>query len=266
VNSVKENKANTVTLVGAGNVAWHLAHTFSERGIRINKIINRSAESASRIASETETKYTTDFGVSNSDSDFTILAIDDSYIEKTLGKINCADTIVLHTSGSTGMDIFNNRAQRFGVFYPVQSFTKNKKINFSNVPVCIEASDKVTLEKLHGLASIITNHVHHMNSEQRRVVHLAGVMANNFTNHILALTFDILETHAIDRKIIVPLIEETFNKIKYLEPKVAQTGPARRNNMEIIRKHLKVIEGEPAMKNLYNAISESIIAYYSTNS
>ena len=261
-----ENKPITLTLVGAGNLAWHLGHAFTEKGLKIDKIINRSTESAASLALELGTRYTTNFSVSNSESDFTILAINDSYLEEMLLKMNLSETIVLHTSGSTDIDIFNGRVKKFGVLYPLQTFTKNKKIDFSKVPVCIEASDKTTLNLLLNLASRISNHAQVMNSEKRRSLHLAAVMANNFTNHIIARTFDFLDKNGIDKQLILPLLEETLEKIKLIGPKEAQTGPARRNNVEILNKHLKMIEKEQELKNLYNAISDSIIAYYSTNS
>jgi predicted short-subunit dehydrogenase-like oxidoreductase (DUF2520 family) len=259
-------KPITLTIIGAGNLAWHLCHAFTDKGFKIDKIINRSAGSAAGLASEIGTKYTTNFGVSNSESDFTILAIDDSFIEHTLDKMNVSNTIILHTSGSTDMDIFKTRTEKFGVLYPVQSFTKNKRVSFSGIPVCIEASDQSTLDLLLKLASGISNNVQVMSSEKRRILHLAAVIANNFTNHLIARAFDFLEKNEIDKQLILPLLEETFEKIKLFGSGDSQTGPARRNNVEILRKHLEIIKDEQELKNLYNVISKSIIAYYSPNS
>jgi predicted short-subunit dehydrogenase-like oxidoreductase (DUF2520 family) len=132
-----KNKPCSLTLVGAGNLAWHLAHVFSEKGLKIHKIINHSKDNARMLASEIGTVFTTDFKVSNADSEFTILAISDSFLESTIKKIDLTDTIVIHTSGSTNLELFKGRATRFGVLYPVQSFTKGIKIDFSTIPVCI---------------------------------------------------------------------------------------------------------------------------------
>jgi predicted short-subunit dehydrogenase-like oxidoreductase (DUF2520 family) len=261
-----KNNSVTLTIVGAGNLAWHLGRAFTDKGIKIDKISNRSAGPAADLALKIGAKFTTDFGVSNSESDFTILAINDSFIEATLVKMNLFNTIILHTSGSTSIDIFKSRVKNYGVFYPLQTFTKNRNIDFSTIPVCIEASDKTTLDLLHNLGSIISNRVQVMNSENRLSLHLAAVMTNNFTNHIMARTFDFLEKSDIDKNLILPLLEETIHKITLIGPKEAQTGPARRNDVEIIGKHLKIIEDDPALKNLYNVISDSIIAYYSTKS
>jgi predicted short-subunit dehydrogenase-like oxidoreductase (DUF2520 family) len=260
----QENKLITLTIVGAGNLGWHLGHVFTNHGVKVDKIINRSTEPARHLALEIGSQFTNDFGASNSDSDFTILAVNDSFLPETLNKINIADTIVLHTSGSTDIDIFSGKVDNNGILYPFQSFTKNVAIDFSQIPVCVEASDEITLKSIFRLASTISSKVYVLSSEKRRILHLAGVIANNFTNHLIARTFDFLEKNDIDNQIVLPLIEETFNKIKLIGPREAQTGPARRKNMDTIEKHLKILEKEPELKNLYNVISESIIAYYSS--
>lgn len=260
----RENKSTTLTIVGAGNLAWHLSHVFTNHGIKVDKIMNRSLEPARHLALEIGAKYTKDLGASNTGSDFTILAINDSSLAETIHKINVADTIVLHTSGSADIDIFFGKVENYGILYPFQSFTKNIAIDFSNVPVCIEASDEITLQSIFRLASAISSKVYIMSSEKRRILHVAGVIANNFTNHLIARTFDFLEENDIDNQIVLPLIEETFNKIKLIGPREAQTGPARRKNMDTIERHLMILEKEPELKNLYNVISESIIAYYSS--
>lgn len=262
----KKDKLKSVTLIGAGNIAWHLGHALFEKGIRIDKIINRNPESGSKLATELGTLYTAEFIATNEASDFTILAISDSCLKDIINEIDPSQTILVHTSGSVSIDAFQGKAEKYGVFYPVQTFTKYHKIDFTNIPVCIEASDPETLGNLSGLAAMISNRVHVTDSEMRRTIHLAGVMVNNFTNHIIARAYDLLNENGIDREIMDSLIEETFYKLKSIEPKDAQTGPARRKNMQIIEEHLKLIAHDPVLKNLYQSISESIIAYYSSNS
>jgi predicted short-subunit dehydrogenase-like oxidoreductase (DUF2520 family) len=249
-------------MIGAGNIAWHLTHEFTKNGIRIDKIINRNIEPARKLALETGAAFTNDFSVSNSDSDIIILAINDSAIKHVLERINVSNSIILHTSGSTDLEIFKGKANRYGVLYPLQSFTKYVPVDFSKVPICIEASDKHTLGVIMYLAGTISKRIHILNSEKRQIVHLAGVIANNFTNHLIVKTFDYLEKNKIDKQLLMPLIEETINKIEKDNPCEAQTGPARRKDINIIENHLKILHNEPELKDLYKVISDSIIAYY----
>jgi predicted short-subunit dehydrogenase-like oxidoreductase (DUF2520 family) len=251
-----------VVLVGAGNVAWHLCQEFTKAGFKISRIINRSEDPAKILAEISGSQWTTDFGISNKDTQFIVLAIGDSYLEQIVDKIDKSENIILHTSGSVGINIFFGKSARYGVLYPFQTLTKEVETDFSEIPVLTEACDEDTLKSIDYLASKISSKVVHMDSDQRRKLHLAGVISNNFTNHLFALTFDFLEKNEIDKSLILPLISETFRKLEKISPQMAQTGPARRNNQAIIESHLKMLEDEPELKYLYKAISDSIIAYY----
>jgi predicted short-subunit dehydrogenase-like oxidoreductase (DUF2520 family) len=252
-----------IVIVGAGNMAWHLCHEFKKAGLRITRIINRSDGPAIELCKYTGALYSNDFSCSNERSQVIIIAISDSYLEEVLNKIDASDKIILHTSGSIGMNIFSGKSSRFGVFYPFQTLTKDVETDFSEIPILTEASDEETHKLIDTLASRITAKVYRIDSEQRRKLHLAGAVSNNFTNHLIARTFDYLEKNQIDKNLILPLIKETFRKIEKITPKEAQTGPARRNNKEIIESHLKMLSEDPELKYLYKAISDSIIAYYS---
>jgi len=253
---------NDIVIVGAGNMAWHLCREFTKAGIKISKIINRSAGPAKELSEITEGQFITDFNTPNKDTKVIILAINDSYLEEVLSKINISDNIIMHTSGSIGMNILSGRSTRFGVFYPFQTLTKYVETDFSELPILTEASDNETHRLIDVLASKISSTVHRIDSEQRRKLHLAGVFANNFTNHLMTCTFDYLEKNKIDKNLIMPLIRETFRKLEQISPNDAQTGPARRNNKAIIQSHLEMLNDDPELKNLYKAISDSIIAYY----
>jgi predicted short-subunit dehydrogenase-like oxidoreductase (DUF2520 family) len=261
--SVKKHRLFTITIVGSGNVAWHLAHTFATKKHQILTIISRNEVTGKKLAKETGAAYTNNFNINNSASDFVLLAVNDSCLTEVLEKIETEKTILLHTSGSIGIDLFKDKAKEYGVFYPYQTLTKGIETDITNVPICVEASNEILLELLFILAESISKKVYSLNSEKRRILHLAGVLSNNFINHLIARTFDYLDNNEIDKELLFPLLEETLNKLKKTTPGNAQTGPARRKNIEIIKAHTKMLEKEPVLKNLYSLISDSIIAYYS---
>jgi predicted short-subunit dehydrogenase-like oxidoreductase (DUF2520 family) len=257
------NKSINITLVGAGNAAWHIGHRVVDAGYRIAKIINRKSQRADVLANDLHCQVQNDFTFSNDDSDFVIVAINDSILQEVLQKLDTRDTIILHTSGSVGMDIFPGNTKRFGVLYPFQTLTAGIEVDFSEIPLCIEGSDIATTSEIEELAGKLSSEVRIINSQQRRILHLAGVIGNNFTNHFMAMAIDMVERNDMDKSILMPLLEETISKLKKTSAYDAQTGPARRNNKEVIDMHLELLNEEPELKKLYGIISDSIIAYYS---
>jgi predicted short-subunit dehydrogenase-like oxidoreductase (DUF2520 family) len=244
-------------------MAWHLARVIRAKNHVVRTIISRNKVTGREIADDVNAAYTGDFRSDNSKSDFVILAVNDSSLPEVVNKINGTDTIVLHTSGSIGMDIFDSRFRQFGVLYPFQTLTRKAETDFSVIPLCIEASDKNTFFMVNKLAGSLSNKIHSLDSEKRKILHIAGVLSNNSMNHLIARTFDYLEKHGIDKNILMPLLRETIKKLEFVPPREAQTGPARRKNTEIIEAHKKMLENEPQLKKLYSLISDSIIAYYS---
>jgi len=165
------------------------------------------------------------------------------------------------------MNVFFNKSEirnpksenNCGVFYPLQTFSKNQKINFKDVPICIEANNKKTLNILSNLAKSVSNNIYFTNSEQRKSLHLAAVFACNFTNHLYSISENILKKENIDFEILKPLIIETANKIKNHSPLEMQTGPAIRNDKEIIKEHLKLLKRNKTEQNIYKLLTENII-------
>lgn len=257
------SKSINITLVGAGNAAWHIGHRLLDVGFTVLKIINRKSQRADLLAKDLHCQVQNDFTVSNADSDFVIVAISDSFLAEVLGKLDARNTIILHTSGSLGVDVFPVNTNKYGVLYPFQTLTTGVAVDFSGIPLCIEGSDTQTKSEIALLARNMSRIVRNISSEQRRILHLAGVIGNNFTNHFMALAIDMLEKNDLDRDLLIPLLEETLVKLKKTGAYEAQTGPARRNNKEVIDTHLELLNSEPALKKLYGIISDSIIAYYS---
>jgi len=165
---------------------------------------------------------------------------------------------VVHTAGSVAQNVFKNYSKNYGVFYPFQTFSKNKEVNFSEIPICIEANNEKFENKLINLAKKLSENVYKMNSEQRKYLHIAGVFANNFTNHMYYIASEILKQKNIDAEIINPLIKETANKLEKLSAYNAQTGPALRNDTESIKKHLNLLSSQPEFMEIYKLISKDI--------
>lgn len=257
-----ENKPIRIVLVGAGHVAWHLGHAFSDVGMQVVRIINRTFKKAQDLANELKIKAASDFRETIPESDFIIVAVKDSALKNVLQLIQPPDTIVLHTSGSHGLDVFPPGIEKYGVFYPFQSLTRGFKTDFSKVPLCIEASDEKTLSAIKELADKLSSTVRILPSEQRRKLHLCGIIGNNFTNHLIALTFDYMKKNNLEKELIIPLLNETLRKLDKLDPAVSQTGPARRNDRVIVQKHIELLEQEPELKKLYGWLTDSIIAFY----
>jgi predicted short-subunit dehydrogenase-like oxidoreductase (DUF2520 family) len=168
--------------------------------------------------------------------------------------------LVVHTAGSVSLEVFKGRAKNYGVIYPLQTFTRGKPVDFSSIPLFIEANDNRNLEKLKYLSEKVTGKVYTADSETRAYLHLAAVFASNFTNHILALAEMVLLERNLPFNILKPLIEETVAKALYMSPRQAQTGPAFRHDKPILEKHLDMLAGHPEIKELYRLISESIMA------
>ena len=162
-----------------------------------------------------------------------------------------------HTAGSMSLTLFQGMARHYGVFYPMQSFSKERRINFSEVPVFLEASDAQTLTQLKALSATLTPHVYELSTDERRYLHLAAVFACNFANHCYALSAEILQQHGLPFSVMLPLIDETARKVHYLSPLEAQTGPAIRYDLNVISKQQKLLD-DPDMRELYERLSKSI--------
>jgi predicted short-subunit dehydrogenase-like oxidoreductase (DUF2520 family) len=156
------------------------------------------------------------------------------------------------------MNILDGFSSNYGVFYPLQTFSKSRKVDFSDIPICIEANHPSNLMKLEELGQKISNTVSQINSEERKTLHLAAVFTNNFVNHFYAIGAEILQAKKLDFELLKPLIRETAAKIEALDPVEAQTGPAKRNDQTIIGLHLKMLRNKPEYQKIYSFVTESI--------
>jgi len=234
-----------VALIGQGNVSFHLESTFT--GVKEVEctIYNSRDENLGKLVNS---------------SDVCIVAVSDSAIKGVSKKLLPTNALIAHTSGSVSMKELPDDGRR-GVFYPLQTLSSAKSIDFSKVPICIEAESLEDREILLKLANYISSSVHQVSSEQRKSLHLAAVFANNFTNHMYQTAHDICEENKLSFDLIRPLIHETSNKIMSLTPFEAQTGPAKRNDQATIKSQQNQIE-DSERRELYSKLSKSIQKVY----
>lgn len=241
----------SVVIVGSGNVAKHLIKAFIRiDNINLKQVYTRNSKDEVLLKN---TVATTNDLSSIKQADITIIAVRDDAIANISSQIK--NPLVVHTSGSVEMKALKNTSNK-GVFYPLQSFSKQKEINFKNMPICLEAEHKHDLIKLEKLASLLQGEVYYLSSLQRKKIHVAAVFVNNFTNHMYTIAYDLCEEHNVPFDILKPLILETSDKIKKLTPKDAQTGPARRSDAETIKNHLNLLS--ETQQELYLKITQSI--------
>jgi len=247
-----------VVMLGSGNVATHLCGALINAGHRVKQIYSRNIKMAKELANKYETIAINDLSLLNTKADLYIIAITDKAIGDLISKIDFANKKVVHTAGSVPLSIFPKNIEKHGVFYPFQTFSKKKEVQFSDIPICIEANETGFEEFLCNLAKELSSNVLKISSEQRKIIHLSGVFACNFVNHLYHVAGDILAKNNIDEKILKPLIKETSDKIMNLPPLLAQTGPAIRNDTEIIKKHLDLLSSSPEYQQIYKLLCEDI--------
>lgn len=243
-------------MLGAGNVAHHLAHALVDAGHEISQIYNRSKNAGISLSEQVSSSFTDDIRLIKNNADLYILSVSDKAIEPISKLLNISNKKIVHTAGSVDISILND-AENHGVFYPLQTFSKKRKINFKEVPLCIEASNKEFHDFLLELASQLSDKVANINSTQRRQLHLSAVFACNFVNHLYAIADDLMDK-SIPFEILHPLIKETALKAIEMNPEKAQTGPALRNDIESLEKHLELLSSYPEYQQIYKILSEDI--------
>jgi predicted short-subunit dehydrogenase-like oxidoreductase (DUF2520 family) len=241
-----------VVLLGGGNLASHLATAFFNNAeIELLQIYNRTFD---HIKNQKNFAPITDSIDDLLDADIYVIATSDTAIEKISKKIKTKNGLVVHTSGAITSSVLHNK--RNGVFYPLQSFTKDTPINFKNIPFCIETTKKEDFTLLKTLANALSTKVYAMNSEQRKKVHVAAVFVNNFVNYMYSIGQDICKENGIPFEVLYPLIQETANKIQHISPQQAQTGPAKRKDKKTVALHEKELNADQI--EVYQLLSEII--------
>ena len=247
-----------IIFIGAGNLATQLSSAMKEQGYDIIQIYSKSLKNAKILGSSLSCDYTDDLNQIKDTADLYIFSIKDTALQECIRSIKPNKALWVHTAGSIPMSIWEGKTSRYGVFYPMQTFSKQREVDFRVVPFFIESNSSEDTELLKAIASVLSENVYEATSEQRRSLHLAAVFTCNFTNHMYALAAELLKMYDLPFNAMLPLIDETARKVHELEPKQAQTGPAVRYDENVINKHLEMLAGEPEMQELYQLVSENI--------
>ncbi|MDX9847161.1 MAG: DUF2520 domain-containing protein [Tenuifilaceae bacterium] len=249
-----------IVLFGAGNVASQLGKSLVAIGHGVVQVVGRSEENAKKLAGELQCDFSTDVNRVDRSADMFILAVPDSVIADIVKEIGPLQGLIVHTSGSTPMEVLSAVSPRHGVFYPFQTFSKHRDINLRDVPFCIEADNANDFAVLSELAKSLGGNPVEMDSRQRQMLHLAGVFSCNFVNHMLAISQMLAEENEFDFKLLKPLVVETIEKALAGNPLDAQTGPAVRGDSETIKKHVALLSRiDDDLRDLYLALSTSIL-------
>lgn len=247
-----------IVLIGAGRLATHLGAALCRASHEVVQVYSRTAESAEALAALTGSEAVTDLNDVTTEAEVYVCAVKDAVLPSLL-PVLCKgreDALFLHTAGSIPMDVFGAYARRYGVLYPMQTFSKERQLDFSEIPVFIEADSPETLTVVNSIACSISRRVTPLSSEARRHLHLSAVFACNFANHCYALAADVLAAHHIPFETLLPLIDETARKVHELPPHEAQTGPAIRYDEQVIRRQAAMLDGLP--REIYELMSRSI--------
>lgn len=250
-----------IVFIGAGNLATNLAKALYRKGFRIVQVYSRTEASARSLAEVVEAEFTTDLNDINPFARLYIVSLKDSAFIELLPAIAAGkkkDALLVHTAGSLPLGIWNGTVEHYGVFYPMQTFSKQREVDFREIPFFIEASSAEDTELLKAVAATLSERVYEADSEQRKSLHLAAVFTCNFTNHMYALAAELLEKYHLPFDVMLPLIDETARKVHALQPKSAQTGPAIRYDENIINDHLGMLSDDSEMQKLYELVSRSI--------
>ncbi|WP_128545393.1 Rossmann-like and DUF2520 domain-containing protein [Larkinella soli] len=258
-----------ISFIGAGNLAWHLAIAFENAGHPVSEVYSRDVDHARRLVSMLyDARLNPDLNFAESSSDLFVLAIPDDAIEEVTARLVLPENAILvHTSGSKPlevlrrlMDIYSDVPVRTGVFYPLQTFTESTPaLSFDDIPLCIEADDPDTEERLVALGQEMSSVVYLVDSQERKVLHLAAVFACNFTNYLLGVAKDLTDAEELEFDLLKPLIEETIRKaLDAPHPAQVQTGPARRGDLDTISLHLDFLSDKPELLQVYQLLSDGI--------
>ena len=249
-----------IALIGAGNVATHLGAALCHAGYHLVQIYSHTMASAQLLGNKLNVPYTDDVENLTKEADLYLVAIKVAVLAEFIPQLVTGreNAFFVHTAGSMPMDIWKDYATHYGVLYPMQTFSKQREVDFTTVPFFVEASTKEDLQILKKMGLDLGSNFYEVNSEQRKKLHLAAVFACNFANHMYALSAEILEKEGIPFEVMESLIDETARKVHELSPVQAQTGPAVRYDTNVMERQLALLADEPEMQDIYQKVSDSI--------
>lgn len=251
-----------ISFIGAGNVATHLARAFHSAGYKIGRIYSRTYASAFSLAEKVGGRECTNITDVFQDAQLVIVAVPDHAFAALIDFTVPDNVIIVHTCGALNLDVFFGKSAHYGVLYPLQTFSQKIVVELQHVPFCIEASDSETLEVLRRVASSVSKKVIEIDSDRRRILHLAAVFACNFPNFMFAVADDILKSADLSFRLLHPLILETARKVTLDQPWNVQTGPARRDDLATVKMHEAMLNDLASYKEIYTMLSKAIHAHY----
>ena len=247
-----------IVLIGSGNVATHLGKALILSDVQVLQVWSRTIENAVLLANELQCEAINSFEQLTPDADAYLFSVNDDALLDLLKAFPFQDKRLLHTAGSVAMEVIAPYASNYGVLYPLQTFSKQKAVDFKTIPLFIEAANAKTLDFLKSIAKCLSDKVIEATSEQRKFLHISAVFACNFTNYLYTVAEDILTKNQLSFDLIRPLIAETAEKALHYSPREVQTGPAARKDKAIIQSHIDLLENTPDWQELYATLSEKI--------
>jgi len=247
-----------ITILGTGNLATILGSALKQKGCHIVQVYGRTPRKAAELASQLGAQPVVNLDELDAAADIYIICVSDSAVGELALRLPRVGGVVVHCAGSIGIDVLQRSHARTAVLYPLQTFTATRQVDLSTTPFLVEASDDATLAEVRGVASMLSNSCTEVDSGRRLKIHLAAVFANNFTNHMAAIAGEILEREGLDFELLRPIMAETFNKMLAGTPVAAQTGPARRNDRNVMDKHIELLTCSPKWRLIYELVSQSI--------
>lgn len=246
-----------VVFIGSGNVATHMALAFKEAGHNLAQVFSRNLNHAQELAARVDAIAVDDIAQLDKLADVYVVSVSDSAISEVVQELNGIGGLILHTSGSTAISVLSGY-NKYGVLYPLQTFSKSVNLTFKEVPLFVEAGDEASLILLKSLATGLSDKVYEANSEQRRTLHIGAVFVCNFVNQLYQLGAELLEANQLDFEMLRPLIMETARKVQHECPLRVQTGPAVRNDQVTIDSHMELLKTTPELSSIYQILSNSI--------
>ncbi len=252
-----------IFIFGSGNVAWSLVPALKKAGHNVVGVYGRTSSNVRELCNRFSVVPVLELEKITPYADIYFIVTADNGIVSAASALK-TNHIVLHTSGTTDINVLKRFFKKCGVIYPVQTFSKSVNVDFAHVPLLIESSDEITAQKIKLLADSLSTDVREMTSAQRRILHLSAVFACNFTNHVIAASKMLMAKEDVDYALLEPLIHETIRKALENDPILCQSGPAVRNDTRILNYHLEMLNQYPTLKKIYSYISESISEFSKT--
>ena len=247
-----------LAIVGAGNVATHLAKSLKKANVNVSNIWSFHLENAELLAQQINAVAVSNLHqLIDQEIDIIIVAVKDDAIIDVYQQLSNYTGLIAHTSGSVALSALA-AAKNYGVFYPLQTFSKDKAVDFNSIPICLEANSSANLVKLKNLAALLSKHVYEVHSKQRETLHIAAVFACNFPNYLYQIAQQLLAEQQLSFDLIRPLINETANKVQTALPNEVQTGPAARNDEQTLTRHQGMLQQNPDWLEIYKLLSSGI--------